>query len=64
MIVIMQSLRMEFYWLIPKSNLLYNCLLGVEEMSEVQMQEVDGGFAPLLVAGLIVAGLLISQELH
>lgn len=33
-------------------------------MSEVQMQEVDGGVAPLLVAGLIVAGLLISQELH
>lgn len=35
---------------------------GVEEMSNEQMSEINGGIAPIIIVGLVVAGLLCCQN--
>lgn len=34
--------------------------LGVEEMNEVEMQEVDGGFVPLVVFGIALSAKAVA----
>ena len=36
--------------------------MGVQEMNACEIKETDGGVAPLIVAGLVVLFIILSEE--